>query len=150
MNTLTETEKAYIAGFVDGEGCISIARQKKFRSISLSYSLVFTITQADKTVLEYICSILGIGKIYWNGSSKSYQLIFPPKNTIDVLSLILPYLRVKKKQAELAFEFNNNANWSKGKKIDQETNDIREKYYLEMRNLKDNGLDETRGRKRGL
>lgn len=149
MNPLSETEKAYLAGFLDGEGCITILRQMKKKSVSISYALSVVIAQADLPILEELSSIIGAGKIYKYPGG--YQLVFAPTDAKGFLLEILPYLKVKKAEALLAIEFRENTVWKNqgiGSTVDNETLKLREGYYIRMRELKHNGLNETRGRKK--
>lgn len=95
----------YIAGFMDGEGCISISVRGRNRQ---TYMKV-TFTNTDQNVLREI-------QILTNGSLSCFQ----SKNPInrdrynltvvgvearDTLRNVLPMLITKKRQAELALEF---------------------------------------------
>ena len=99
----------WAAGFFDGEGSISINRP--------SYALVVAVTGSNKSVLEmfrqrykgYLNRISKAGKIILEGKYKSkvdcYQFIFEYDNATVFLRQVLPYLKVKKEQAELALEY---------------------------------------------
>jgi hypothetical protein len=147
LNQLTETEKAYLAGFIDGEGCITILKQGIKGSTSLSYSLSVLISQADKSLLEDLADLLGMGKVH-KTSSGIYNLFISRHDSAALLLEILPYLRLKKNQAVIGLEFFHNATGIRGVKADSALSTLREEYYLLMRSLKQNGLNETRGRKR--
>ena len=54
------TKLAYIAGFVDGEGCIRI---KKSNQSGNSYYVTFQVTNSSKKPLELIKSIFG-GRVF--------------------------------------------------------------------------------------
>jgi len=112
---LSEVEKAYIAGFFDGEGHISISKKKPKppRWKNPSYKLVAIITNTDKSVLNFIKSKFEIGKIYGPYRSSGfkpngkplYQLHFTGKNCKKFLKAIFPYLCVKRERAALALAF---------------------------------------------
>lgn len=50
---LSETDKAYLAGLIDGEGCISIAKHISKRTTTPIYHLTLIISSCDKDVLEF-------------------------------------------------------------------------------------------------
>lgn len=102
---------AYVAGFFDGEGCITTSIvKKKARKTHHIYSII-VITNTNLAVLEYIQSIFSFGRI----TEKKYD---PGRKTrcwayiIDASSLVLefleairPYLLVKVEQADLAISY---------------------------------------------
>jgi len=109
---MNETQKAYWAGFVDGEGSIGIMKTKS------SHFLRITISQNKKYIVEEAKEEFGFGSV---GSSTARERkingIITSKKTVmwywntttnqaeEVLKLLLPYLRIKKNQALLALQF---------------------------------------------
>ena len=99
----------WLAGFIDGEGCIGIYKH----TYSHNPQIMLQISNTYKIVLDYILVNLGVGSIC--GAEKSN-----PKNkdawkysvysgsVIEICKKCLPYLKVKHLQAELVIEF-----WSK-------------------------------------
>lgn len=99
----------WAAGFFDGEGSISINRPH--------YALVVGISSTNKAVLEgfrqrykgYINRTTKAGRVIREGSWKSnldcYQFVFEYDHAYTFLRAILPYVKVKKHQAELAIEY---------------------------------------------
>jgi hypothetical protein len=57
---------------------------------------------------------------------------------IDILQKIYPYLRVKRKQAEIIFKFKN-LNNGVGNPVDDDNWEKRENLYLEIRKLHQRG-----------
>lgn len=96
----------YIAGFVDGEGCIYAQVRENNR-----LDTRLTVTNTDlKTLLE-IQEFFGCGKI--REKSRSAKDIYTKicyvwevwaKEAAVVIKQLLPFLRQKKKQAELILE----------------------------------------------
>lgn len=113
MNQLTELDKAYLAGFFDGEGCVSITKQRGGkRSKSPSYNMRAIISQAGKGVglLEYWNAIVGVGVLHSNKHaaknwSTSVNWVISSDEALEFLTCIYPYLHRKKEEAELAIEF---------------------------------------------
>lgn len=96
--SLTETEKAYIAGIIDGEGTIGFHADKR-RNNGLLYQPRVSIANCDRSLLEWVENKLCFGHIH--------RVEFEVNNydVIPLLKAIRPYLRVKKKQADSMLEF---------------------------------------------
>lgn len=97
----------YIAGFFDGEGCISA------RIIHGRYGdytrIQTTMNQKYSFILEEIRDYLKIGHLHRcnnKGRQWRYQ-INKREDVVKFLILIYPHLLGKKEQAELAIELNN-------------------------------------------
>ena len=105
--SLTEPQKAYIAGLLDGEGTITLVKHgsKIYPEVS--------ITNTKKEVIEWLRSVTQVGVITienksrskrnWNTCYKFRVLSLPEASAI--LKAVLPYLIIKKKQAELVLKF---------------------------------------------
>ena len=112
INKLSETEAAYIAGFIDGEGSIGLSdRGKEARKTrDLIYIMKISISNTNRDVLEWIRLKIGFGSIYTarkgnNKHKQSYQWAIVGRRCVDLLEWIYPYLKVKRLQAEVLFEF---------------------------------------------
>ena len=128
MNNFTDEQfYAWLAGFIDGEGCIYIAKTKNEKvSWGFSYTLRLEITQANKPVLEKIKNRIGFGSNVWNKSilknrkpntwSEVYALKFSSNQAYEIIKNIYPYLVIKKKQASLAIEFQELVRGNYGRK----------------------------------
>jgi len=89
----------YIAGFFDGEGCITHGRSKRYRIM---------ISQTHKEVLESIRDFVGVGyvvevakrKSHWKDSWVFY--IAKQEDSLKFLEKIVPGLIVKKQDAQEA------------------------------------------------
>lgn len=102
-----QTDLAWAAGFLDGEGCIwakahnNPTRGKRDRQLKISAA------QVDREVLDRLVSIFGFGKVY--GPYPSSSDVGKPyyrwdlnhaANVVAILKLIWPYLgTVKRAQA---------------------------------------------------
>jgi hypothetical protein len=106
MNILTEIDKAYIAGFFDGEGCVSILKNQGKENRTPRYILTAVITQKDKRSLDELQDLTDIGSVYFgNKITGIYAWTMCNSHARDFLSVILPYLKYKKDQAVLGIEF---------------------------------------------
>ena len=94
---------AYIAGFLDGEGCISIAASSGYPSLQV------TANNTEEEPLLFIQKVFG-GSIYWRRPTSVkckdvYCWSIHGSSAIEVLEILLPFLIVKKERALLAIEF---------------------------------------------
>lgn len=106
---MTETEKAYIAGIIDGEGSIMLTRFHKNQYPSPCISIAST----DLELLEWVKLKIGNGKIT---SKKNYNKIRHKDSftytlgydvAIDLLKEIEPYLVIEKKKSRAKYIIKN-------------------------------------------
>jgi len=107
MEILTEIDKAYIAGFFDGEGCISISKYQGKNNRTPVYSLQVVIVQKGIDTLAALYNLTKIGTIHSRDKyhPDTYEWHIPRLDAVDFLTAILPYLRNKKMEAEVAIEY---------------------------------------------
>jgi hypothetical protein len=106
---MKETDKAYLAGMVDGEGCISILSQID-KSGTMTYRLIIDVSSTDAGVIHYLHELWGVGAIHITRPNDGrhrdgYHWVVSSRYAADLLATILPYLILKKNQAELALRF---------------------------------------------
>ena len=107
VKQLSETEKAYIAGFIDADGTIIISNSKKI------FTPRIVMGNCNKLVLETIQSMIGVGKIYTKKmNTKEWRTLYHYSigthvNLIKLIPQLIPYLILKRKRAELVLEFCN-------------------------------------------
>lgn len=93
---------AYIAGLFDGEGSITGSTVKGM------YRSSFTITNTNREVLDWVADTLKYGKVYvshdYPPNKVVYYILFYAKESRVVLPLLLPYLKIKKRQVELLIQ----------------------------------------------
>lgn len=94
---------AYLAGILDGEGCITIFHEKKFKT---TYILSVVVAMRCPTVVKLFASEFG-GSLCLRGSGVLAWTIRSNK-AMHMLRQLLPYLVVKKKQAEVGIAFQSN------------------------------------------
>jgi len=110
---MNKEEKAYIAGFIDGEGCITFIKHMKRDDISWEPKL--EITNTDKNVLEWIAEKIPESSLYYQEEDRNeiwktrhYLRINKRKDLLSILKNVEPYLIVKSEQAKLMIEFLEN------------------------------------------
>lgn len=101
---MTDTEAAYIAGLIDGEGCLTIGKKTKDR-----YNAHLSIANSNRKILEWVVIKTKLGIIYSRpGTIKSkvvYRVEFRVNEIAALLITILPFLVGKREQADLLLEF---------------------------------------------
>ena len=103
---LSEVEKAYLSGLLDGDGSISLHKCNKYgkHGINPRISFAVSITSANKEFTEQINKM--IGGVVKRRSNVHYETTV--QRQVDVLYLLknlLPYLRLKKKNAYIMIEY---------------------------------------------
>jgi hypothetical protein len=95
---------AYVAGLFDGEGCIHYSYKKHCSYRVPSSSLWMQVSSTNQEVVEWLRESLG-GFIFEDRSKRRPKTLHNwkagPRKTFEILKLLLPYLRIKRKQAEL-------------------------------------------------
>jgi len=109
---MNPAEAGYFAGFLDGEGTIGVyrGRRKENRS-GIRFQTVLRLCNTDFAALEAIQRMCGNGRIAQVTAPKNpnyrtgYILTFSSSQITHLLPQLIPYLVIKKRQAELALEF---------------------------------------------
>ena len=127
-------DKAYIAGFFDGEGSIIIYK----RSRSNSYSLNVQVNQLDRGMLEFLQSFYS-GKINrGNDKKKKHQLWqwrLTAQMALNFLLDIEPFLKLKREQAKLAIKFQRTKKL-RGNSLTVNELQVEQGFYQNLKELK--------------
>lgn len=106
-----KTDLSWIAGFVDGEGCVTINAKKNIR-IPPCYVPVLAVSNTNLKILKTFLKILRPinGSLFLHRPQgqhhkESHRIQYVGQNCRDVLKLILPYLKLKKRVADLVLNF---------------------------------------------
>ena len=96
-------DRAYMAGMIDGEGCIAVTRRMVPKGKNWSYRATLIIANKHRGMLEHLQRVWS-GQIHTNKAG-CHNLHFAAKDTERVLTECFPYLIVKRKQALIMFDF---------------------------------------------
>jgi hypothetical protein len=101
---------AYLAGVIDSDGCIAILRhqaRESNQSIRPTYDLKIIINQADGGAINYIRGIYGgtVTSQFSYAGTIIYTWRLNHEKSGELCKQLIPYLRIKKKQAEIAVQF---------------------------------------------
>ena len=96
---------AYTAGILDGEGCISAYKTKAKRP---NYQMYVNVSSTDEWLARWLQMQYGghAGVIPRHGNQRDlWRWNIYGKKAQEFLTLILPYLQLKRTEAELAIQF---------------------------------------------
>ena len=96
----------YLAAFMDAEGSFGIQHNKNG-----SYHTSMQVSNTNKAVLEWVESKFD-GYLYPTGVPKddhrqSWQLYWRTREMLELIPVLLPFLKIKKKQAETLWKYLN-------------------------------------------
>lgn len=115
-----------MAGFLDGEGLVTIVRQIRKDRPSPAYRAYVSICNTDREVLSIFPKVYG-GRVYQMHEKRrdlmgkkwadAFTWYCPMSSTKQLLLDLLPYLRLKNRQANLVLEFiDNKKAFARGKR----------------------------------
>lgn len=113
VKKISRDNAIYIAGLFDGEGSIGLIKQSALRGDrrrNQTFCLKFRIRMTDESIIRWVHSIVG-GRFYSarKNSTPNSRLYFEwcvvGRQGIEFLNQIYPFLKVKRLQAETAFEY---------------------------------------------
>lgn len=132
---------AWLAGIFDSDSSIYIMRQgRKDRDRQYNYILRICVEGADDIKANEVMRITkvgstNVGKIHTENRSNTLKWQVDGRKAMNVLKAVLPFMRVKKVQAEAAIEFQETTkkHWRKMTEADYEA---QERYYFKLKELK--------------
>ena len=137
----------YIAGIVDGEGCVTVIKRLEKHMDRVSYRLVVQVSMTHEGVIKALQDSIGgsYSAIHWHtrrNNRTAYQWRKYGVDAVELLQSILPYLIVKKAEAELAIAFQGNLDQWRNKlrhapeDVQKAVWEYRESSYWALRALK--------------
>ena len=100
---MLEEQRAYIAGFLDGDGCIMaqlVKRSGYVYGYQIRTSIVFYQKTRNERILDWLKTKLFEGYIRRRNDDMSEYTIVGMKAVVKVLRQLLPHLRLKKELAK--------------------------------------------------
>ncbi len=129
---LSETEKAYFAGFFDGDGCVLIHCLTPENP--RSFVIRVQIAQNDHSILYELKDIFG-GGVHGH-TRKAKQWTLSGLAAADFLEQIAPYLRLKRKEAEFSVSFERGRPRLRGHGVPEEEYQRRLRARAELQEMK--------------
>jgi len=105
-----KTDLAYMAGIVDGEGCIDIYKHKAAKRSVREYRYTMRLTvgmgrpELPKRLLSLFGGTVHISKPVNSNRSAEWRWSVSSRKAMRVLKEVLPFLFLKKDQAKIAIE----------------------------------------------
>ena len=135
----TETQLAYLAGIIDGEGCFYIQRPG-----GKNHTLRLFVMNTAKPLIDYLYQTYGgwqYSRKKENSTWKIRHEWFVDRQIVDeLLPLIHPYLVIKKEHCEIAMEFRKTFPLIRNyRKVPQEWLDIRVECHRRIKILNKKG-----------
>lgn len=130
INNISSVDKAYIAGFCDGEGTIGLRTGHSHDGRTPSYTLRVRISNTNKDILLWIQAVTGCGHIHCCKQIKDYkpkfEIAWSGKIAAEILIQLYPYIRIKKIQAEIGIRFADTITNTGGERLSKEIIIIRD------------------------
>lgn len=139
----TLAQRAYLAGFIDGEGCFTLSLSKQG-----VWSCRLAIFNSNLQLLEDLRAIFG-GFIQVRQRSPKWkpagQLTWTESTLLPILRQVLPFLRVKREQAAILLAVQTTkakSNKSRFMKLSPEVLEFRQGAQLRLAELNARGVKE--------
>lgn len=101
MREMSDTEWAYLAGFIDADGCISLTQNKRGE-----FRFQIVVSQSNKSILDYWQAKTGVGGVsIASGTLGAWQWQIGKPECDEFLRALYPYLLLKKDEAAIAMRF---------------------------------------------
>lgn len=129
----SESELAYLAGLIDGEGCLRVEKSGgKYRYTPMTPTVC--VTNSNPTLIKWVIEKFG-GHLYLKKSKTCWDIYWLGKRAVEVLEQVYPYLVGKKEQADLIFAYRKLVGKA-GKRLSKDNIDKRMAIQEAMRILK--------------
>lgn len=149
---MTEVEKSYVAGILDGEGYIGVYKYGRKRTYGRGpylHTCRIAITNTDIELLQAVRAMIGCGYFHTRKRENpkwkiAHQLQFTSRQALELINQVSPYLIRKKKHAKLILELKESIDRHtprKRKRLEQEEFDLRERICEQVKALNKRGIE---------
>ena len=143
------TDLAYIAAMIDGEGTVGIYRKYPQKPThKMRYLERVAISNSCTEVLDYIQQFfpgcVAKNKRYSDLHKPMFRLEYHVLRVRPILEACLPYMIIKKKQAEMVLAYRDNIVIDQFHNLPQKELEKREWYYQELKKLNKTGVQPQR------
>jgi len=141
---LTETEKAYLAGLFDGDGCVIINKIELPGRPNPAYCLNVQYAQKERSILDRWQERTGLGNVYEHKPTGGAQWCMSSQDAETFLTMLLPYLDLKRTEAEIGLKFRKTQHGrARCKATPAPVIELREHYRQAMKDAKQNRGDDV-------
>jgi len=139
METISKEEAAWLAGILDGEGCLQIGiRPEPRETLRLLVEIVNTCPYMIRRVSEIYKKmglVFCIGFGHWRNDSEYLKIAVSGHGSLEkLLEAVIPHLTTKREQAELIWNF---IQWRKTQPYGHPNKMYRVQLALEYRKLRE-------------
>lgn len=152
-----QTDLAYIAGLIDGEGTVGIYRKNpKKPTHSWAFRERVAISNSNLKALEYVNQFfpgtMAKNTRYSEKHSPMWRLEYHVLRAVPILEAVLPYMIIKREQAELVLQYRKTivlvdrtiVGQAWHPRLPEEEFKRREWYYYELKRLNKTGVQPQR------
>lgn len=140
MKRVSREDLIYFAGLIDGDGCFFISKRTLPTATGLTqYQLKLQVHCINESFIDDLHAVFGGVKVVYRRKSPRrflYGVEFTGKLLTHMCELLIPYLRLKKENAENMLEMRNTYNGTGGNiVVPDDILAIREKCFLKSREV---------------
>ena len=105
MGNILESDLAYAAGIIDGEGsiCVAYCKQSSMSSVK-NYGVAVSVGMVDPEVPLWLKSIFGGNVDTYKGKRLVYRWKLHARKCADFLEMVSPYMKLKRARSEAAVQ----------------------------------------------
>lgn len=108
---LTETQSAYLAGLIDGEGSLECQKEMQVRGATPRFSLRLSFCFGTSEPITTVAAWIGLAPTIYPPVDAircaRWRLHVPKSLAVEILLLTMPFLIAKKEQARLVLQIEN-------------------------------------------
>lgn len=141
IEKITSEDKAYIAGFLDGDGSLltQIIKGSYKYGFTIRYTIQFVQSKKNHNIMLWLKSRLKVGNIRIRKDGISEYAITGKYAVVLIIKVLLPYLKIKKELGYLILKI-----------IEEDVNVLNKFDFLNVCMLVDTTLKLTYGKKRKI
>jgi hypothetical protein len=139
----TDVDLAWAAGFIDGEGCITLAPQNRPRNNTHASvcSVLIQVTQINRVPLDKLVALFGgyVGTMRARNARQGWVWqwrLHRASEVIPVLESVMPYLVLKRPEAEVVLAYARTVGCGY-RRISREEIDYRFGLMAQLREIRD-------------
>ena len=137
---MKKTDLAYAAGIFDGEGCIGIEKVNRPHRKNPEYKLRVIVVSTDRWLCEWLRFAFGgtvqERKSHPTHTKDQWSWVAYCSTAAEFLRSVLPYMNLKRPQAELAIKFQSHKKQKRTKGLTEEELALEEAQKVLMHSLK--------------
>lgn len=114
MKEIPITDLAYTAGYIDGDGCFYLGKEKSKKRLTQKYVVKIAINSVNPKVLHFFKELFGgsvrLIKEQHNNSKALHQFSVHKHNALLMGQIIYPFLVEKREECQMFLDFSCKAN----------------------------------------